>query len=430
MQTRQDMDPKEFTQAKNDLTEKLKALEDELNGHLAGEYGITEGTKKAREKYANWLLSHKPFHWLIDFYGIIKNGGFDVIIGNPPYVELPKIKDTYTVKGYKTLGTNNLFSLVAERSKGLVRLSGRLGIILPNSSVSAAKMSSLQRELKERSSCWISNFAWRPSKLFVGANMLLAIWIIETNERELCFSSRYHRWQGDFREALFPTIEYIQVTNLATESRIPKSPGMIAHSIISKCLAKSSGKTLLDLIVMDSGKFSLFYFRAVLYWFKVLTKPPIFREDGVDVETGEMKELTFSRATTRDVVMALLSSNLFSLHYTVWSSCQVVNSPDLQFPVDLERIERSHGKILSELAFRLIKDYQTNSIIQKRQYSARGRKFTMEKQYFFIKLSKSIIDEVDMVLTKHYGFTEEELDFIINYDIKYRMGQDTEKEEL
>ena len=25
---------------------------------------------------------------------------------------------------------------------------------------------------------------------------------------------------------------------------------------------------------------------------------------------------------------------------------------------------------------------------------------------------------------KHYGFTEEELDFIINYDIKYRMGDE------
>jgi hypothetical protein len=26
-------------------------------------------------------------------------------------------------------------------------------------------------------------------------------------------------------------------------------------------------------------------------------------------------------------------------------------------------------------------------------------------------------------LTEHYGFTEAELDFIINYDIKYRMGK-------
>jgi hypothetical protein len=29
----------------------------------------------------------------------------------------------------------------------------------------------------------------------------------------------------------------------------------------------------------------------------------------------------------------------------------------------------------------------------------------------------------------HYGFTDEELDFIINYDIKYRMGRDAESEE-
>lgn len=29
------------------------------------------------------------------------------------------------------------------------------------------------------------------------------------------------------------------------------------------------------------------------------------------------------------------------------------------------------------------------------------------------------------MLAKHYGFTAEELDFIVNYDIKYRLGRDT-----
>jgi len=32
-------------------------------------------------------------------------------------------------------------------------------------------------------------------------------------------------------------------------------------------------------------------------------------------------------------------------------------------------------------------------------------------------------------LAGHYGFTPEELDFIINYDIKYRLGRDTESED-
>ena len=43
-------------------------------------------------------------------------------------------------------------------------------------------------------------------------------------------------------------------------------------------------------------------------------------------------------------------------------------------------------------------------------------------QQTFPRLSKEIIDRLDIVLAEHYGFTCEELDFIINYDIKYRMG--------
>ena len=43
---------------------------------------------------------------------------------------------------------------------------------------------------------------------------------------------------------------------------------------------------------------------------------------------------------------------------------------------------------------------------------------------FYVSQSKPILDEIDRVLAQHYGFTDEELDFIINYDIKYRMGQD------
>lgn len=46
-----------------------------------------------------------------------------------------------------------------------------------------------------------------------------------------------------------------------------------------------------------------------------------------------------------------------------------------------------------------------------------------------MKKSKPIIDEIDTVLAKHYGFTDEELDFIINYDIKYRMGKELEGED-
>ncbi len=44
------------------------------------------------------------------------------------------------------------------------------------------------------------------------------------------------------------------------------------------------------------------------------------------------------------------------------------------------------------------------------------------------KLSKAIIDLIDSHLAKYYNFTHAELDFIINYDIKYRMGKELESE--
>ena len=48
---------------------------------------------------------------------------------------------------------------------------------------------------------------------------------------------------------------------------------------------------------------------------------------------------------------------------------------------------------------------------------------------FYASKSKPIIDEIDRILAHNYGFNDEELDFIINYDIKYRMGRDAESDD-
>jgi hypothetical protein len=45
------------------------------------------------------------------------------------------------------------------------------------------------------------------------------------------------------------------------------------------------------------------------------------------------------------------------------------------------------------------------------------------------KPCKPLLDEVDAVLAEHYGFSDEEVDYVINYDIKYRMGQDAEDDD-
>lgn len=43
---------------------------------------------------------------------------------------------------------------------------------------------------------------------------------------------------------------------------------------------------------------------------------------------------------------------------------------------------------------------------------------------FYVKHSKPLLDQIDHVLARYYGLSEVEVEFIVNYDIKYRMGRD------
>ena len=72
----------------------------------------------------------------------------------------------------------------------------------------------------------------------------------------------------------------------------------------------------------------------------------------------------------------------------------------------------------------LFENYEATKYTKNTTYKSTGRNVIYDEYY--PKLSKQYIDEIDKVLAKHYGFTEEELDFIINYDIKYRMGDELE----
>jgi hypothetical protein len=81
---------------------------------------------------------------------------------------------------------------------------------------------------------------------------------------------------------------------------------------------------------------------------------------------------------------------------------------------------------LTQLGKQLMSDYRKNAN-QKTVFIRSKQQYATYPEYL-PRLSKPIIDEIDRALAQHYGFTEEELDFIINYDIKYRMGKESEEE--
>ncbi len=442
----EDVGSRRFHIAKTDLHDRLYKLNDKLNVYLAKQYGITDlgkeidveieteenGRKRKLKKrvnhYNHWMDTHQPFHWFAEFYEIVhENSGFDVIIGNPPYIEYPKIRNIYGVKHFKTLKCNNLYAYCSEKAFSLKSKYGCFGMILPNSSISATKMLPLHEIFFQSGDLWIANFAWRPSKLFEGADMLLAIVLSLPYNKGTCFTSKYDKWFNDYRDFLFPALSFVDASSIKREEAIPKLPAL--YLSIHKKLVKLSHREMSDHFSSKNRNSSLYYFRAVQYWIKIVDKEPIYLEDGKPKRTSEMKPIYCDTDERKYMLISILSSSLYFLYYVVWSSCQVINNRDFEFPFDFKLLSFTSKSRLVDLGQRLQEDYQKNSRILERWYSSRGRKFVMRKQHFYIKKSKHIIDEIDRVLAQHYSFTEEELDFIINYDIKYRMGKELNEEE-
>lgn len=112
-------------------------------------------------------------------------------------------------------------------------------------------------------------------------------------------------------------------------------------------------------------------------------------------------------------------------YYSVGNCLDVSRFEIYNFPFKTNYCEYIK-KNLCDLALLLNNDIKRKSNFSVRHYKNAG---DIECYQINMRLSKNIIDDIDKVLAQHYGFTEEELDFIINYDIKYRMG-DEQNEEL
>ena len=416
----------EFKESKMQLKAKLSGLNDLLNHKL-----FSSMVSDASISYEEWLSSHQPFHWLAEYYHIMhSNGGFDVIIGNPPYVVYTAKKYFYKIsESYKTYKCANLYAYCIERGHNILSQSGHFGMIVPISCISATKMTPVQDIIKNNRMSWISNYSLRPAKLFEGAELRLTIFLDKTSDSEAIYSTIYNKWNNEYRPFLFKTLKYNNVNNICIPGSIAKLPSHIYCDIINKMNIKEGNSSLLNYFLNSNTKHVLYYFRAVQYWFKTLDRIPINKEDGESCITGEMKPIYVENEEYKYAIIAYLSSSLYFSNYLMWSSCQVVNSRDFQIPFNLQSLSKKEKETLVTLGEQLEEDYQTHSLIKERTYSKKGRVFSQEKQHFFIKESKLIIDEIDKLLAKHYGFTEEELDFIINYDIKYRMGDELNKDE-
>ena len=242
VQLEQDADLETFRNAKKELKERLKKLNDLLN-HKQYNSTVSAGSLK----YDDWLKSHQPFNWLAEYYDIVNgNGGFDVVIGNPPYVEYKKVETQYKLNSncYQTLDCSNLHAFVAERSFSISMVKGRIGLIVPLPSINTSRMVSLQRIIKSPNnhSTWISCYDERPSGLFEGVDQRLIVELICKNERNGLFSTKINRWLSENRPLLFKGLKYTKHTDeiIPITMSILKLSDNIESSILKKFYQNST----------------------------------------------------------------------------------------------------------------------------------------------------------------------------------------------
>ncbi len=153
------------------------------------------------------------------------------------------------------------------------------------------------------------------------------------------------------------------------------------------------------------------------YWVKAAIGLPHYVRDGELGAPPHGRYLSFQNPKHAEVAYATLNSSLFYCYFVAFGDCFHLSQELVSnFPMPSTLLD---DEDLSTLGGWLMEDLKGNA----GEETIRTRDgHTITYAEFYGWKSKYIIDEIDRTLAEHYGFTDEELDFIVNYDIKYRMG--------
>jgi hypothetical protein len=172
-------DYKEFQKKSLENSEGLQNLKSDLLSQqerlrvLADEF-YAECTGQSEGEYRVWADSLKPLHWLIEFPEAMDAGGFDVILGNPPYMARSSMsaQEVSSLIGYETSDFRDIYAVCYERSVRLLAKSGRHAFIVMLSLSFGDTYKSLRTFLRraKRDEWWATFGRW-PDGLFTGARV-------------------------------------------------------------------------------------------------------------------------------------------------------------------------------------------------------------------------------------------------------------------
>ena len=365
---------------------------------------------------SQFFLWHTWFH---DVFSRPSKEGFDIVIGNPPYgakydnQTKRYYKNTYvtanSIRGLQK-GALDTYTLFIELGYNLLRKNGSFAYIVPISLTSSDSLTGVHRLLMGNcDTIYISSYAVRPKPVFENAVVNTSILLFKKTETpcQYIFSTKMHRRGNEFElQRLIDNLQFVDVKGQTLYGRIPKIGSEIEKTILNKLF----NYTKLGSLIKTSGSPIIYRFAGGRY-FKVVT----------NYSTGSSAERTiyFANSKIADAVGCILSSSLSFWFYQIfsdnlnWKTYEIENFTVPQLSAeDIDYLDKLYSRYLSDI------EAKANIRITSGESTYNVDSF---KEYKIVR-SKAIIDEIDDYICPLYGLTQEETDFIKNYELEFRLA--------
>lgn len=352
--------------------------------------------------------------WFGDvFNGKDGQGGFDIVIGNPPYgaKTSDKEKELYkkyyeAAKSYKGIskGSTDTFAVFVNLGYNLLAKNGNLAFIIPMAVTSSDAMTTLHNLLEKNcATIKVSSYSNRPKQIFDAACIRTSVFFFTktlTTNNHIYTTKLQRRRYTDSIGAIIDGLGYIDSKELKLPGRYAKISLPVEKTILAKLFA--TGKNIAD-YADEKGK--PFYYRTSGgRYFNVISDAP----------TGSTQDKPyFVQNGLNSPIAAILSTSLFWFYCQVYTDGLHIKATEIDtFPLpDFARVPSAKSAAIRAKYAEYLSDIERNVI-----------RHTTFKEYKLRK-SKHLIDQLDDLICPLYGLTAEETEFIKNYEIEFRVEE-------
>ena len=364
---------------------------------------------------SQFFLWHTWFH---DVFSRPSKEGFDIVIGNPPYgakydnQTKRYYKNTYvtanSIRGLQK-GSLDTYTLFIELGYNLLRRNGSFAYIVPISLTSSDSLTGVHRILMGNcDTIHISSYAVRPKPVFENAVVNTSILLFQKTETpcQHLYSTKMHRRGNEFDlQKLIDNLNFSNVYGYTMIGRIPKISCEMEKDILIKIFNNTPIRTLYD----DKGD-PIYYRTTGGRYFKVVTNYP----------TGSTKEkpLYFQKRLS-NAIGCILSSSLAFWFYQIYSNNLDWKTYEIE-NFTIPQLTTENIEYLDKLYSRYLTDIEAKANVRTTSGESTYNVDSF-KEYKIVR-SKAIIDEIDDYICPLYGLTQEEIDFIKNYELEFRLA--------